>query len=397
MKNIISQKQLNSANLAVTRELDVLGLWDEAISQTETYLTLAGRAYGYQKYNSSGEILIPSISLARLGEKLMKEKRVALRDILRHEFAHAYAHVHPQFVKSREFKAVFGGPHELDRSLEQEYNPARHVTEYAASMPMEDFAEVFMFYVKHKGVCPRRFEHPEILRKWEFVESLPAKARKAPLAKKGFKKTGKKGTPAPQKYPKRLKIHITEQEDGDSCGAHALLALLRYHGWDTNVREVIDSLGVEHSLPMMPGRKQLEGLLDKLGKDLKGTWPVDMFYNLWNHRFTTSLLPVKPSAFQQKLSIEIMEKRPVLGLTYNGSWWHWIVFNGVDNKGAWIRDSLEPDEPRRMEWDEVESDLLGAIAARPREEYLTTVIPRISRFDLRIASRFAKQALQRGR
>jgi hypothetical protein len=95
-------------------------------------------------------------------------------------------------------------------------------------------------------------------------------------------------------------------------------------------------------------------------------------------------------------NLAVTRELNTLGLTYNGSWRHRIVFNGVDNKGAWIHDSMEPNEPRRIEWEEIESDLLGSIAARPREEYLTTVIPRISRFDLKIASRFAKQAFAKG-
>jgi hypothetical protein len=47
------------------------------------------------------------------------------------------------------------------------------VTEYAASMPCEDFAETFHFYLRHKGRLPLRWANkPDIIHKWKFIESL---------------------------------------------------------------------------------------------------------------------------------------------------------------------------------------------------------------------------------
>lgn len=53
-----------------------------------------------------------------------------------------------------------------------ELDPYFHVTEYAATAPGEDFAEVFWKYLKHKGKLPRHHDTPAIRRKWRFVEEL---------------------------------------------------------------------------------------------------------------------------------------------------------------------------------------------------------------------------------
>jgi hypothetical protein len=386
---LITKKQLDDANLAVTRELSALGFWDEALAETETYLTPAGRFYGYQMYESSGEILIPSISVSRLGEKLMGQKRLALRDILRHEFGHAYAHTHPKKMKNKTFERVFGGPHEIDSALGQEYDPARHVTEYAANMPLEDFAEVFMFYVKHKGKLPAKFDTPAIRKKWNFVAALPmnlpeiakpaAKKRTAPKKNKVI---------APES---RLDVRITQQSDPYSCGAHAVLALLKHHQWETTFRGIKEHLGTEHTLPMMPGRKHLERLLNKHGIDLKGTYPVDIFITLWNFRFTTALLPFEENKLKRRLTEEFKNGRPVLALTYNGSYFHWILLTGIHEDGVYTADSLQPESRSRMDWDEIQTDLLGAIAAISGDDLLTSALLRSSRFDVTLMSRLLKR------
>lgn len=187
--NIISKKQLDTANLAVTRELYALGFWDEALAATDTYLIVAGNAYGYQMYESSGEILIPSISVSRLGEKLFKLARATLRDILRHEFAHAYAHTHPE---------------------------------------------------------------------------------------------------------------------------------------------------------------------------------------------------------KKKLTEEFKNDRPVLALTFKGSYFHWILLTGIHEDGVYTADSLQPGTRSRMDWDEIHTDLLGAIAAIPGDDLLTSALLRSGKFDVAVVSKFVQ-------
>lgn len=377
----ISKKQLDTANLAVTGELASLGFWDEELAKTETYLTFAGRSYGLQFYESSGEIHIPSISLCRLGEKILRQKRVALRDILRHEFAHALAHTYPELVKNTQFEKVFGGPHEMDPGLAQVYDSAFHVSEYAASMPMEDFAEVFMLYLKHKGQLPKRLDRPAIRKKWKYIDKLPGKIKRKPApcppapmrARPGKRKAP---SPGPTKAIK-LKVKTTEQKDGHNCGAHAVMALLKYHGWKVSFREIKEELGSDHhALPPVPGRARVERLLDKYDLDSKGTLPFDLFYVVWNHRFTTRLLPLSTTRLKPALHRELTKKRPVVAGLWNGSFLHWLVISGIDAKGAWVADSLDADSPYHMDWEELDTDLIAAIAAIPKDDLLVSALTR---------------------
>ena len=65
------------------------------------------------------------------------------------------------------------------------YDPAHHVTDYAADMPAEDFAEVFNFYLRHKGRLPVRLaSKPVIVRKWRFVAAM---ARCMAAGRRSFK------------------------------------------------------------------------------------------------------------------------------------------------------------------------------------------------------------------
>jgi len=379
--NIISKKQLDTANLAVTRELAALGFWDEALAETDAYLTFMGSAYGWQMYESGGEILIPSISLSRLGEKILKQKEVSLRDILRHEFAHALAHTHPELVKNKQFEKIFDGPHENDAGLQQVYDPAFHVSEYAATMPMEDFAEVFMLFVKHKGKLPAALNRPAIRKKWNFIAKLPGKMRQIPAIRPPAPmraKPGKRKVRPPAKPEKiRLKVETTQQTDGHNCGAHALMALLKYHGWEVRLREIKEALGSDHhAIPPIPGRKKMERLLDQYDWDTKGTLPFDLFFVMWNYRLTTRLLPLFPEKLKTALRKELSQNRPVLGMTWNGAYLHWLVISGVDEDGAWVADSLDADRTYRMDWEDLDKDLIGAIAAIPKDDLLVSALTR---------------------
>ena len=50
--------------------------------------------------------------------------------------------------------------------------PARHISPYASTQPMEDFAENFMHFVKHRGVLPAQWRTRDIEKRWEFVRGL---------------------------------------------------------------------------------------------------------------------------------------------------------------------------------------------------------------------------------
>ena len=98
--------------------------------------------------------------------------------------SHALADVHPKFVECRAFVRCFGGEYE-DPESPEEYDRELHVSKYAATMPAEDFAETFHFYIRHKGRLPVRLAgRPAIVRKWNFIERI---ARAMGLGRTGFR------------------------------------------------------------------------------------------------------------------------------------------------------------------------------------------------------------------
>ena len=167
---IITMPRLQSALDDVMDELDELGLWNERLAKVDVYLTWVGSAYGWQLYRGSGHIEIPALSLSRLSEMFLSGGRMTLRDLLRHEYGHAVADTNRALIRSRRFADAFGTPH--DSEIPSDYSEDEHVTAYAAEDSSEDFAEVFMFYLKHSGKIPSRFETRQIKLKWQFVDRL---------------------------------------------------------------------------------------------------------------------------------------------------------------------------------------------------------------------------------
>jgi len=167
--DFVTQKRLDQANYAVTCELASHGFYDHHVEAVDTRLVLFGSAYGWHWYGSTGEIHIPRVSLSRLSH-LWNGGYTSLRDVLRHEFAHAIADTHRGLLRSSYFSDAFGAAHHWD--FEWEYDPEHHISEYAASAPAEDFAETFMLYLRHNGVLPARYATGPIKGKWKFIRRL---------------------------------------------------------------------------------------------------------------------------------------------------------------------------------------------------------------------------------
>ncbi len=124
----------------------------------------------------SGALVIPKVSLSRVIDNFIGEGYVSIRDIIRHEYAHGIAHCHPTLIKSATFKKAFKGCHDTGKSVP--YNAELHVSSYAATNPCEDFAEVFMYFLKHNGEIPKTYSDlPAIERKWNFVRSMCRKLK----------------------------------------------------------------------------------------------------------------------------------------------------------------------------------------------------------------------------
>jgi hypothetical protein len=167
--NFVTQARLDTANYQVTGELDCLGFYDKPMQEVDTYLVMFSDAYGYHHYGESGNICIPRVSLSKI-QDIISGEYTSLRDVLRHEFAHALADTHRGLIRSRHFTNAFGAPHNWENR--QEYDPDYHVSAYAATAPAEDFAEVFMHYVKTGGNLPRKWRKSGIMKKWLFVREL---------------------------------------------------------------------------------------------------------------------------------------------------------------------------------------------------------------------------------
>lgn len=175
---ILTLKQLDRAHVQVRSELRRLGFWSSRLEAVDVLLKAAAwDCYGWQNYGSDGAICIPAVSVVRLIDHLWQGRtQVPLRQVLRHEWAHALAHHHHGLVANREFIRVFDGSHDCRRRV-RSYSPERHISEYASQEPMEDFAEVFMEFVKHRGMLPGRWRTTAIERRWQFVAKLPERLR----------------------------------------------------------------------------------------------------------------------------------------------------------------------------------------------------------------------------
>lgn len=178
---VITYKRALDASFAVQKELYSIGLWyeDSRLIETEVFwcplpqikmydalgfffhgTNLLDRILGYR----TGHIYIPAYVLS----DLFWQHCISLRDVIRHEYAHAFAHYYPELIiDSKEFEKIFGGHYYSETPSEMEHSA--YLTEYAKTVPMEDFAETFMVYVRRKGVISATVSNIKLQRKWAFI------------------------------------------------------------------------------------------------------------------------------------------------------------------------------------------------------------------------------------
>ena len=162
--------RLDRAVSDVRAELQTHGFLDEKLARIDVSLSWFGFALGSCHYGENGEIYIPAVSMSHLVGYVCPEPGSSLHDTLRHEYGHALAHTHRALFCSVPFKRAFGTHHDAD--VQWVYDPERHVTRYAATSPSEDFAEVFMLYLRHRGELPGHLDTWRIRRKWRFIKEL---------------------------------------------------------------------------------------------------------------------------------------------------------------------------------------------------------------------------------
>ena len=104
---------------------------------------------------------------------VFKSVKYSVRDVIRHEYAHAIEYHYPEFLdESSDFEKAFGAPpqYKIDVTKDSEY-----ISEYAKENTSEDFAEMFMVYVRRQGIIPTTMNNAAQKRKWKFVERVVKK------------------------------------------------------------------------------------------------------------------------------------------------------------------------------------------------------------------------------
>ena len=81
--------------------------------------------------------------------------------LISHELGHSFLFHHWRFARSARFRKAFGDVSKAYRGVDESWvsfrkrslskTPVNHVTAYAATHPLEDFAETFRFYVIRRG------------------------------------------------------------------------------------------------------------------------------------------------------------------------------------------------------------------------------------------------------
>jgi hypothetical protein len=172
--HVVTLPRLQRALDVVRSELDDHGVWTDLLSDVDVYLEtlhpLAMAAYGWHYADGQGWISIPAMSLPRLAHAIGFGQYVSLRDVLRHEYAHAIAHLYPDVLRRLRFASVFG--HGYGSGIMSDFDSEQHVTPYAASEPAEDFAETVMEYLRHRGDLPTKWGTQPIRTKWSYVRKL---------------------------------------------------------------------------------------------------------------------------------------------------------------------------------------------------------------------------------
>jgi Putative zinc-binding metallo-peptidase len=99
-----------------------------------------------------------------------------LLDVIRHEFAHAWAWLDPKFIKQPWFPKAFGARYHDEWIEVPEASRTDFASAYACTAPKEDFAETFMLFLRQRKKLDRYRDRRGLYRKLKAVERAVAVA-----------------------------------------------------------------------------------------------------------------------------------------------------------------------------------------------------------------------------
>lgn len=177
MKNILLRRHtLRNTNNRVVRELKRLNLYEPA---DVAPIGITMETLGYCTSGKKPRIEIPILTICRLLQWLFPwtDAYYSAADTLRHEYGHAFDSRRHSAAFRRERWQRFG---RSKRATDPD--PERHVTDYAAEHPDEDFAECFMMFVRWGGKwrhrrLPGRGNPAGVRAKMAFLERVSKRAR----------------------------------------------------------------------------------------------------------------------------------------------------------------------------------------------------------------------------
>lgn len=154
---MVTLDALSRALRHVQRELDAVGLFEGCLDQIDVVLAYLPSGwwgeYGFVYDRGigafaafagfrEGTVYIPWNS------PISRQRGDTLRDVLRHEHAHALAWVRPSFVRGAWFREAFGARYDDVHATRPAFDTRAFVSVYATTSAAEDFAETFAAWLR---------------------------------------------------------------------------------------------------------------------------------------------------------------------------------------------------------------------------------------------------------
>ena len=171
----------------------------------------------------------------------------------------------------------------------------------------------------------------------------------------GPRDAGKYSAPEASQVPSPLptRFEVDRQDEGHTCGYHALRVIYRAYGIDTDRARLRERLGVDK--PALPKDSSSLGLLHP-----------DLLRVVAQDGFVAEIISDPLGEVGRSELAEHLADHPALALVeLSGGLMHWVVLTEFASGRVTVVDSLA-DRPYQREWsDFVDEDLLSLVTLRP--------------------------------